>query len=189
MWDLGSGQPVRVSDANSNIAIPPLGRTDLVKWKSKDGREVEGLLTYPVSYTAGQRVPLILNIHGGPSGVFTESFIGAAGLYPIAAFAQKGFAVLRSNPRGSAGYGAAVRQMVVEDWGGRDYEDLMAGVDHVIAMGVANPDKLAVMGWSYGGYMTAWTVTQTNAFQSRCHWSGHYQPRQHVWHARYSQRL
>ncbi len=166
VWDLGSNQPVRVSDANSNIALPPLGRTDLVNWKSKDGRQVEGLLTYPVTYTAGQRVPLILNIHGGPSGVFTESFIGAAGLYPIAAFAQKGFAVLRPNPRGSAGYGAVVRQMVVEDWGGRDYEDLMAGVDHVIAMGVANPEKLAVMGWSYGGYMTAWTVTQTTRFKA-----------------------
>ena len=165
VWDQ-RGEPVRVSEANRAVERPTLGRTELIRWKSKDGREVEGLLTYPVPYQAGQRVPLILNIHGGPAGAFVESFTGAAGLYPVASFAQKGFAVLRANPRGSAGYGAAARRAVVEDWGGRDFEDLMAGVDHAIGMGVANPDKLAVMGWSYGGYMTAWTVTQTTRFKA-----------------------
>jgi dipeptidyl aminopeptidase/acylaminoacyl peptidase len=165
VWAL-RGEPVRVSDANQKVARPPLGKTEVIQWKSKDGRPVEGLLTYPVSYSPSQRVPLILNIHGGPSGVFAESFIGAAGLYPIAAFAQKGYAVLRPNPRGSSAYGLASRQAVVQDWGGRDFEDLMSGVDHVIAMGVADAEKLAVMGWSYGGYMTAWTVTQTTRFKA-----------------------
>lgn len=156
----------RLSEANTGVAKPPLGKTEAIEWKSKDGRTVEGLLTYPVNYTPGKPVPLLLNIHGGPSGVFSETFIGAAASYPIAAFAQKGIAVLRPNPRGSGGYGAGVRQMVVQDWGGRDFEDLMTGVDHVIAMGVADANKLAVMGWSYGGYMTAWTVTQTNRFKA-----------------------
>jgi dipeptidyl aminopeptidase/acylaminoacyl peptidase len=165
VWAM-SGSPVRVSAANRDVARPPLGRTEVIQWKSKDGRTVDGLLTYPVGYTAGQKVPLLLNIHGGPSGVFGETFIGAAGLYPVASFAQKGIAVLRPNPRGSSGYGAKVRQMVIQDWGGRDFEDLMSGVDHVVAMGVAHPDKLAVMGWSYGGYMTAWTVTQTERFKA-----------------------
>ena len=160
------GESVRVSDANSGVARPSLGKTEVIQWKSKDGRPVEGLLTYPVGYSPSKRVPLILNIHGGPSGVFTESFIGAAALYPVASFAQRGYAVLRPNPRGSTAYGVASRQAVVQDWGGHDFEDLMSGVDHVIAMGVADADKLAVMGWSYGGYMTAWTVTQTTRFKA-----------------------
>lgn len=160
------GEPVRVSDANQKVARPVLGKTEVIRWKSKDGREVEGLLTYPVNYSSSQRVPLILNIHGGPAGVFAESFIGAPGLYPIASFAQKGYAVLRANPRGSAAYGIASRQAVVQDWGGHDFEDLMSGVDAVVAQGVADPERLAVMGWSYGGYMTAWTVTQTTRFKA-----------------------
>jgi dipeptidyl aminopeptidase/acylaminoacyl peptidase len=127
---------------------------------------IEGLLTYPVNYTKGQRVPLLLNVHGGPAAAFNESFIGEASRYSIASFAQKGIAVLRPNPRGSTGYGSAVRQMAALDWGGKPYEDLMAGVDHVIALGIADPDRLAVMGWSYGGYMTAWIVTQTTRFKA-----------------------
>jgi dipeptidyl aminopeptidase/acylaminoacyl peptidase len=163
---VASPAPVRVSEANTSLDKPPLGKTELIRWKAADGLEIEGLLTYPAGYQHGRRVPLILNIHGGPSGVFQESFIGAAGPYPIASFAAKGYAVLRANPRGSTGYGQPFRRRVVEDWGGGDFRDLMAGVDHVISMGVADPDRLAVMGWSYGGYMTAWTVTQTARFKA-----------------------
>ncbi len=159
-------RPVRVSAANTALAAPPLGKTEVIRWKARDGLEIEGLLTYPVGYQAGRRVPLILNIHGGPSGVFQESFIGAASQYPIASFAAKGYAVLRANPRGSSGYGREFRRRVIEDWGGRDFQDLMAGVDHVIALGVADPDRMAVMGWSYGGYLTAWTITRTTRFKA-----------------------
>ncbi len=161
-----AGKPVRVSAANTEIEKPPMGKTELIQWKGKDGLVVEGLLTYPAAYEKGKRVPLILNIHGGPAGLFNESFTGAAGLYPIASWAAKGYAVLRPNPRGSGGYGVQFRQSVIQDWGGLDYKDLMTGVDHVIGMGVADADRLAVMGWSYGGYMTAWTVTQTNRFKA-----------------------
>lgn len=164
-WD-GKQAPLRVSAAHVNLALPPMGRTEVVRWTSPDGRSVEGLLTYPVGYQPGRRVPLILNIHGGPAGVFTETFTGAATIYPIASFAARGFAVLRPNPRGSTGYGAATRQAVVQDWGGRDFEDLMSGVEHVIGIGVADPERLAVMGWSYGGYMTAWIITQTARFKA-----------------------
>jgi dipeptidyl aminopeptidase/acylaminoacyl peptidase len=86
-------------------------------------------------------------------------------LYPIASFAARGWAVLRANPRGSTSYGLPFRAANFNDWGGADYQDLMSGVDHVIAMGVADPNKLAVMGWSYGGYMTNWVVTQTSRFK------------------------
>ncbi|HKO62843.1 MAG TPA: S9 family peptidase [Pyrinomonadaceae bacterium] len=158
--------PVQVSRANADLPLPPLGKTEVVKWKSKDGQEVEGLLTYPVGYKAGTRVPLLLVIHGGPAGVFTQSFIAGRGPYPIATFASNGYASLRPNPRGSSGYGQKFRFANIKDWGGGDYQDLMTGVDHVIAMGVADPERLGVMGWSYGGFMTSWVITQTKRFKA-----------------------
>jgi len=163
---VNSKTPVRVSHANVDMPRLPLGRTEAIKWKSKDGLEIEGLLTYPVNYEQGKKYPLILNIHGGPTGVFNETFIGRSGLYPIAVFAARGYAVLRPNPRGSGGYGKTFRFGNYNDWGGKDYEDDQTGVDAVIAMGVADPDRMAVMGWSYGGFMTNWTVTQTHRFKA-----------------------
>jgi len=144
----------------------PLGRSEPLTWKAPDGRTIEGILTYPVDYRAGARVPLLLVIHGGPTGVFVRSFTGTAGTYPIAAFAARGYAVLRANPRGSSGYGKEFRYANKGDWGGGDYRDLMSGVDRVVAMGVADPDRLGVMGWSYGGFMTSWIVTQTKRFKA-----------------------
>ncbi len=164
--ETGSFKPVRVSAANTNLPKQPIGETRVIKWKSKDGGDVEGLLTLPVSYDRSKKYPLILNIHGGPSGDFGETFIGGGSPYPIAAFAARGWAVLRANPRGSTNYGLPFRAANVNDWGGGDYQDLMSGVDAVIKMGVADPDKLAVMGWSYGGYMTNWVITQTTRFKA-----------------------
>jgi len=158
--------PVQISRVNGDVKLPAVGRTEVVSWKSKDGKQIEGLLTYPVGYQAGQKVPLLLNVHGGPAGVFQQSFLGGRGAYPLATFAARGYAILRPNPRGSSGYGAAFRQANIKDWGMGDYQDLMAGVDHVIAMGVADPNRLGVMGWSYGGFMTSWIVTQTKRFKA-----------------------
>ena len=157
--------PKRVATVQPTFTAP-LGRTDPLTWKSADGQTIEGLLTYPVDYRPGTRVPLLLVIHGGPTGVFVRLFTGTAGTYPIAAFAARGYAVLRANPRGSSGYGKAFRYANRGDWGGGDYRDLMSGVDRVIAMGVADPDRLGVMGWSYGGFMTSWVVTQTKRFKA-----------------------
>jgi dipeptidyl aminopeptidase/acylaminoacyl peptidase len=158
--------PVQVSRANADMKLPPLGRTEVIRWKSADGKDIEGLLTYPAGYRAGSKVPLILNIHGGPAGVFQQTFIGGRGVYPIATFAARGYAVLRPNPRGSSGYGVEFRRANFKDWGGADFQDLMAGVDKVIGMGVADPERLGVMGWSYGGFMTSWIVTQTKRFKA-----------------------
>lgn len=163
---LKGGDPVRVSRANDHLPKPELGKTEVIRWKSKDGLDVEGLLTYPVGYQPGKRYPLVLNIHGGPAGVFAEAYTGRFSIYPIATFAARGYAVLRPNPRGSSGYGKQYRYANVADWGGKDYEDDMAGVDRVIAMGVADPEHMAVLGWSYGGFMTSWIITHTDRFKA-----------------------
>jgi len=158
--------PVQVSRVNVDLTKLPVGKTEVVRWKSSDGQEVEGLLTYPVDYKAGTRVPLLLVIHGGPAGVFSPTFLAGRGVYPIASFASRGYAVLRPNPRGSSGYGQKFRFANIKDWGGGDYQDLMTGVDHVIGMGVADPERLGVMGWSYGGFMTSWVITQSKRFKA-----------------------
>ncbi|HEY0077503.1 MAG TPA: S9 family peptidase [Pyrinomonadaceae bacterium] len=159
--------PVQVSRANADLPRLPLGRTELVRWKSADGMDIEGLLTYPANYQTGKRVPLILNIHGGPMGVFNQVFIASSRTpYPLAVFASRGYAVLRPNPRGSSGYGQTFRYANIKDWGGRDYEDLMKGVDKLVEIGVADPERLGVMGWSYGGYMTSWIITHTRRFKA-----------------------
>lgn len=159
--------PVKVTSINAAHAGKPLPKTEVVKWKSADGREIEGLLTYPIGYKPGQKVPFILNIHGGPAGVFTQTCVATnQGTYPLAAFAEAGYAILRPNPRGSSGYGTAFRTANREDWGGKDYQDVMAGVDHVIKMGLADSTKMGVMGWSYGGFMSSWIVGHTNRFKA-----------------------
>ena len=158
----------RSRSAGPTPTRPPIrsGRRRFSAGRAPDGLEIEGLLTYPIGYEKGRRYPLVVVIHGGPSGVFSQSYIAARGLYPVAAFAAEGWAVLRCNIRGSSGYGKAFRLANYRDWGGKDYRDLMAGVDKVIAMGVADPDRLGVMGWSYGGFMTSWVITQTKRFKA-----------------------
>jgi dipeptidyl aminopeptidase/acylaminoacyl peptidase len=159
--------PVKLTSVNAEALSKPLPKTELIKWKGADGKEIEGLLTYPLNYKTGTKVPLLLNVHGGPAGVFTKNCVAAnGGAYPIASLAEMGYAVLRPNPRGSSGYGAEFRMANRADWGGKDYIDLMNGVDHVIQMGVADENKTGIMGWSYGGFMSSWVVGHTNRFKA-----------------------
>jgi len=158
--------PQRISKINADLPAVPLAKTEVITWKGPENQEIEGLLTYPVGYEKGKRYPLLLVVHGGPMGVFTQMHTANPGLYPVATFAARGYAVLRPNPRGSSGYGKKFRYANYGDWGGNDFKDLMAGVDHVIQSGVGDAEKLGVMGWSYGGYMTSWTVTQTKRFKA-----------------------
>jgi dipeptidyl aminopeptidase/acylaminoacyl peptidase len=155
-------QASRVQDA------PPaaLGRTEVMSWKAPDGKDLEALVTYPVDYKEGTRVPLVVVVHGGPAGVFTRGYIGTLTPYPVAGFAARGYAVLRVNPRGSSGYGFDFRNANFQDWGGGDYRDIMSGVDALIARGVADEGRMGIMGWSYGGYMTSWVITQTQRFKA-----------------------
>ncbi|WP_176521579.1 S9 family peptidase [Longimonas halophila] len=156
----------QLTTLHEDVPMPPMGRTEVLTWTAPDGTEVEGLITYPVGYEDDTRVPLILSVHGGPAGVYNRSFTGGPSIYMTQVFAQEGYAVLRPNPRGSTGYGKEFRYANVEDWGNGDYEDLMAGVDLMVERDVAHPDSLALMGWSYGGYMTSYAVTKTDRFKA-----------------------
>lgn len=135
--------------------------TEEVSFKSKDGTEVHGLLTKPVGYVAGTKVPLLLRIHGGPNGQDAHSFSTERQW-----FAANGYAVLAVNYRGSAGRGRKFSRAIFADWGHYEVEDLQAGVDHVIRMGVADPDRLGVGGWSYGGILTDYMIASDARFKA-----------------------
>jgi len=155
----------QASHAQDLPAIP-FPKTEVVTWKSTDGREIEGLLTRSAEHQEGAASPLLVVVHGGPTGVFTQTCIVNRGPYPVAVFASHGYAVLRCNVRGSSGYGKEFRFANYNDWGGGDYRDIISGVDSLIERGIADPDRLGIMGWSYGGYMTSWVITQTRRFKA-----------------------
>lgn len=147
--------PIQASAVNQSLLSYPKTETEIVLWTAEDGKKIEGLLTYPIDYDKNKQYPLLLVIHGGPMGFFDETFLGTPNPYPLASFAQAGFFILRPNPRGSCGYGKEFRCANYNDWGGADFIDIIRGVDTVIEKGMINPERLGVMGWSYGGYMTA----------------------------------
>jgi dipeptidyl aminopeptidase/acylaminoacyl peptidase len=157
--------PVKLTDHNPQVRELALGTSEIIRWKSKDGMEIEGLMIYPVGYQAGKRYPMVALIHGGPAGAWTQSFPSSHGNFGHV-WAGKGWVVFYPNPRGSSSYGEKFLTANVRDWGGGDYQDIQTGIDNLIARGVADPDRLAQSGWSYGGYMTAWTLTQTTRFKA-----------------------
>lgn len=162
----------KLTKVNANIPKPEMGRTELISWESSDGQTIEGLMTYPVDYQKEEQVPLVLYVHGGPNNVHNRTFTGRSSYYMTQVFAEQGYAVLRPNPRGSDGYGKNFRSASLENWGPGPFKDLMTGIDRAIHMNVAHPDSLAIMGISYGGYMTAYAVTQTNRFAAASMYAG-----------------
>ncbi|MCI0336945.1 MAG: S9 family peptidase [Acidobacteria bacterium] len=151
----------KVTWVNPEIRDFTLAETNVLKWKGPDNLDIEGLLVKPLGYEEGKRYPLILQIHGGPYARFSDTFNTRAQIW-----AANGYAVLMPNPRGSTGYGHKFTIANIGDWGGKDFKDIMAGVDVLIAKGIADPEKLVVMGGSYGGFMTFWTITQTDRFKA-----------------------
>ena len=143
-----SFSPERVSRVNADLPRLPLGKMEVVRWKSRDGMEIEGILNYPVNYKAGTRVPLLLVMHGGPTGVFTQNFAASPNLYPTAVFNAHGYAVLRANPRGSSGYGKKFRYANYKDWGGGDYQGPMIGCSITSFRWALRCGSAGVMGWS-----------------------------------------
>ncbi|HEX9984269.1 MAG TPA: S9 family peptidase [Thermoanaerobaculia bacterium] len=166
--DLATFAPRRITNHNERFRDRQLGATRVIRWKNpKDGLEIEGLLTLPVGYREGTRVPLLVFVHGGPASRFDQGYLGYLGpTYAPHALAANGFAILRPNVRGTGGYGEAFKQANRQDWGGMDWLDVNAGIDKVIADGIADPDRLGLMGWSYGGYLATWSLSQSKRFKA-----------------------
>ena len=159
--DADGGNIRNILSPNNHLGEFEIARSETLTWKGADDWDIEGILTYPLGYEEGKSYPLILQVHGGPHGRYSKSFNSGSQIW-----AAREYAVLRSNPRGSSGRTYEFSNANVMDWGGKDFIDIMKGVDHVIEMGVADPELMVVMGGSYGGFMTFWTVTQTNRFKA-----------------------
>jgi dipeptidyl aminopeptidase/acylaminoacyl peptidase len=158
----GSKEPTRLTKTNDALfAQLRLAQAHYVHFKSKDGTAVAGYLYKPLDYAPGKKVPALLNPHGGPVGQYSASFYHLAQLY-----AANGYAVLLPNPRGSSGYGQKFCAAIYADWGSKDYQDDVAMVDYAVAEGIADPDKLGVGGWSYGGISTDFIIAQTQRFKA-----------------------
>ncbi|HEV8139129.1 MAG TPA: S9 family peptidase, partial [Pyrinomonadaceae bacterium] len=162
LWLRDSEKPAQhVSDFNKTLRQLAILQPESFRYKSFDGLEIEGALIKPKGYVAGTRVPLITLIHGGPTSVWQDSIESWGQL-----LAARGFAIFYPNIRGSTGYGHKFVEMNRADWGGGDYKDVMAGVDYLITQGIADPQRLGIGGWSYGGYMSEWAITQTTRFKA-----------------------
>ncbi|MBA3869809.1 MAG: S9 family peptidase [Anaerolineae bacterium] len=140
--------------------LPPL-RVENKHWIGRDGMPVQGYLVYPPDYVAGKRYPLFTHVHGGPSLSYSPRYVNSWERL----ITSRGCLVLMPNPRGSWGCGCAYQSANVGDLGGGDWQDINAGVDCLIDEGLADPERLAIGGWSYGGYLVTWAVTQTDRFR------------------------
>lgn len=151
---------------NPQAAQFAFGRVEVIKWKSsKDNREIEGLLVYPIDYQQGKRYPLITSIHGGPEGAYQLSFMAGYNEFPHI-YAARGYASFFPNFRGSSNYGAEFASANVSDLGGGDYQDVMSGVDYLVERGIADPARLAIKGYSYGGYLSGWIIGHSERFKA-----------------------
>ncbi|MBI1354798.1 MAG: prolyl oligopeptidase family serine peptidase [Acidobacteria bacterium] len=158
----GRFEPRQLTHVDRDVAEWPEIPTEVIRWKSYDGLEIEGIVHKPAGYEPGKRCPLLVIPHGGPHAVNANGYVsGEARL-----FAERGWAVFRPNFRGSGGYGEAFLRADIKNWGVGDYEDEMSGVDKLIADGLVDPDRLAIAGASYGGYMSSWTISQTDRFKA-----------------------
>ncbi len=137
-----------------------LTKVEKIQFKSKDGTQIEGFMYRPIGYNSSMKYPTILRIHGGPVSQYDFAFSYWAQLY-----AANGYLVIETNPRGSSGYGQAFSYALFADWGNLDTQDVNAGVDYAIQKGLADPDKLGVGGWSYGGILTNYVITKTTRFK------------------------
>jgi dipeptidyl aminopeptidase/acylaminoacyl peptidase len=153
----------QLTDPNPQVRGFALGQQEEITWKSKDGTMVGGVLVKPVGYRAGQRYPLIVAIHGGPASADVLNFNGG---YGSQVWAGAGYAVLRPNYRGSTNYGNKHRTDIVGNYMAPGFDDIMAGVDHLIAQGIADPDRMGALGWSAGGHWSNWILTHTTRFKA-----------------------
>jgi dipeptidyl aminopeptidase/acylaminoacyl peptidase len=163
--ELHAPAPVKLTHAADQLSGFDVGRREVVHWKSTDGTQIEGILYKPVDWSANRRYPLLVVIHGGPTGIDTPA-ITADRYYPVERWLAKGALVLRPNYRGSAGYGEKFRSLNVRNLGIGDYADVISGVDSLIAQGLVDKDRVGAMGWSEGGYISAFITTSSDRFKA-----------------------
>jgi dipeptidyl aminopeptidase/acylaminoacyl peptidase len=167
VYALEEGRLRRLTAQNDELfAELELGAVEDIRFKSKDGTDVHGMLVKPPSFVSGKRYPVILWIHGGPNGQ-DEHSLGLDGYeFEPQMFAAKGFVVLRVNYRGGSGRGLAFAKVILADWGHLEVQDLLAGVDYLVAQGIADPERLGIGGWSYGGILTDYTIATDRRFKA-----------------------
>ena len=149
----------RLTDMRAQTSGWSMASLEVVSWKSRDGATIEGVLHKPAGFETGKRYPLLVVIHGGPTGVSRPTPFSSTSIYPIDIWTSKGALVLEPNYRGSAGYGEKFRSLNVRNLGVGDAWDVISGVDDLIAKGIADPHRVATMGWSQGGYISAFLAT------------------------------
>ena len=166
LFDLPSREWQQLTTVNPQVAGKTMHSVETLHWSSFDGLRIHGLLVRPAGSTPDQPLPMIVLIHGGPTGVSGYDFPSHRTAGWAHLLASEGYAVLLPNPRGSMGFGTEFAEANIGDMGGADLADILAGVDYCVESGIADPDRLGVGGWSYGGYLTSWVVTQTQRFKA-----------------------
>ncbi len=163
--DASGGAPKQMTHVSEQLKFFETARREVVQWKSGDGATIEGILVKPANFDPRKKYPLLVVIHGGPTGIDVPS-IAADRYYPVERFVAKGALVLRPNYRGSAGYGEKFRSLNVRNLGVGDYADVISGVDSLIAQGFVDKDRVGSMGWSEGGYISAFITTSSDRFKA-----------------------
>ncbi len=156
-------QPRRLTDLGKQTEGWIKGTHEVVSWRSQDGTIIEGVLHKPAGFEAGRRYPLLVVVHGGPTGVSRPTPFSSTSSYPIDIWLAKGALVLEPNYRGSAGYGEKFRSLNIRNLGIGDAWDVTSGIDHLVGLGIADRDRVGVMGWSQGGYISAFLTTHDSA--------------------------
>jgi dipeptidyl aminopeptidase/acylaminoacyl peptidase len=156
-------KPRKLTDMTAQTAKWAKSALEVVSWKSQDGATIEGVLHKPIGFQAGRKYPLLVVIHGGPTGTSRPVAFSSTGIYPIDIWSAKGALVLEPNYRGSAGYGEAFRSLNVRNLGVGDAWDVLSGIDYLIKEGMADPNQVGTMGWSQGGYISAFLTTHDSA--------------------------
>src|SRR5262249_7508672 len=149
---------VTLTDMNAQTAAWAAGTLEVVSWKSQDGATIEGVLHKPADFNPSHKYPLLVVVHGGPTGV-SRAIPFTSSIYPIDVWVPRGVLVLEPNYRGSAGYGEKFSALTLRHLGGGDAWDVLSGIDSLIAEGIGDPSRVGAMGWSQGGYISAFLAT------------------------------
>jgi dipeptidyl aminopeptidase/acylaminoacyl peptidase len=167
IWVMELGkEPKQLTNLHPQVASWDLGSVRQISWKNKkDGKTIYGVLVTPPNFVEGKPYPTVVQIHGGPEWAWWSGWAGS--WHEWGQFlAAHGYVVFMPNPRGSDGQGVEFIESVREDWGGMDFEDIMSGIDDLVAKKITDPNRLGIGGWSYGGFMSSWAVTHTDRFKA-----------------------